>query len=87
MLNSLHPAEIPPNSTFTYEIPSHGTDLSVHAPSNVEAPLMTTSVASQPNTVNQPPSALQQIHNYINTQLTNLVEVAVEQVVGLGTTN
>ena len=44
---------------------------------------MTTSVASQPNAVNQPASvALQRLHNYINSQLTNLVEAAVDQAVG-----
>lgn len=69
-------ADIPPNvpiGTFTHETPGH--DSSMQTLSHVEAPPSTTSVASQPNTVNQQASApLQRLHNYIDE--------AVEQAVG-----
>ena len=49
------------------------------SPSYGEAPLPTSSVESQPNTAS---ATLQGIHNYIESQLINLVGVAVEQAVG-----
>lgn len=75
------PAEIPSNvliDTSTRDI-----DSLMHPPSDAEAPPTTappttTSVASQPDTVNQ----LQRLHNYIDSRLLNLVGVAVEQAVG-----
>ena len=79
MLNP--PAEIPSNIPTDTLI--HDIDSPMRPPSNVEVPPMTTSVASQPNTDNQPASAaLQRLHNYIDSQLINLVGVAVEQEVG-----
>jgi len=69
-----HPAGLnDPTGTLTNDI-----DSSMHPPSPT-----TPSVASQPNTANQPASlALQRLHNYIDSQLTNLVGVAVEQAIG-----
>jgi hypothetical protein len=60
-------------------------DPSMHAHFHAGAPTTKTPVASQPNTANQSASAsaaLQQIHNYIDSQLTHLVGVAVEQAIG-----
>ena len=85
----MHPpsdAEVPPMTTSVAsqpntEVPPMTT--SVASQPNTEVPPMTTSVASQPNADNQPASAaLQRLHNYIDSQLINLVGVAVEQEVG-----
>ena len=74
------PDEIPQNvpiSTFT------DIDSSMQGPSHVEATPTTTSVTSQPSTPNQAASvALQRLHDYIDSQLTSLVEAAVQKAVG-----
>src|SRR5271168_3207543 len=67
------PNEIAPNA------PIGDIDTSMHSPSAGEAPLPTSSVESQPNTAS---AALQRIHDYIDSQLTDLVGMAVERAVG-----
>ena len=78
ILSPRHPAEIVPNA------PIDDIDTSMRSPSCVETPLPTSSVESQPNTAS---AALQTIHNYIDSQLINLVGVAVEKAVGASLTN
>ena len=72
ILSPWHPAEIAPNT------PINDIDMSIHSPYYGEAPLPTSSVESQPNTAS---AILQGIHNYIDSQLIDLVGVSVEQVV------
>ena len=80
-LNTLPPAEILPNVSINAS--AYDIDSPMHSPSHVEVPPPTTSVASEPDTASQPVSAaLQRLHNYIDSQLINLVGAAVEQAVG-----
>lgn len=61
----------------------HSDSLVHDVDSPMSAPSHTTSVASEPNTVNQLASAaLQRLHGYIDSQLANLVGAAVEQALG-----
>ena len=73
ILSCQHPAEIAPNA------PIDDIDTPMHPPPDDETPLLMSSVESQPNTAS---GALQQIHDYIDSQLINLVGVAVEKAVG-----
>ena len=61
------PAEIAPNA------PINDIDMSMCSPSYGEAPLLTSSIESQPNSAS---AALQGIHNYIDSQLIDLVGVS-----------
>ena len=80
MLSTLPPAQILPNVSI--DVSTYDIDSPMQPPSHVEVPPTTTSVASEPNTVNQPASALQRLHSYIDSQLIDLVGAAVEQAVG-----
>ena len=78
-----HDEDTPMTSVASQPDTASQPDSSMHSPSHAGAPTMKTPVASQPNAVNQSAStALQQLHNYIDSQLTHLVGVAVEQAIG-----
>jgi hypothetical protein len=72
ILSPQHPDEIAPNA------PIDDIDTLMHFSFYGEAPLLTSSVESQPNTAS---AALQGIYNYIDAQLLNLVGLVVEKVV------